>query len=663
MFARPKNSTSSPRPRFQLRAAATALFLGSLLGINSPITVQAQAPSPRAQQEVSMEGVLEVLHEDRDQGSRYHYFLKTERERIKLDLQHSHQEHQTGDHVRVRGVKVGQTLALDSDSSIEPLALIAPNTFGPQKTLVILVNFQDNATQPYTPEFAQDVVFNTTSNFHYENSYQQTWLEGDVRGWYTLPISGATCDFNAVYFKAREAAVADGINLSAYNRFIYAFPQTSSCGWWGLGTVGGNPSHAWINGSLQLRVVGHETGHNLGLYHSHALECGAATISGSCSPIEYGDTVDIMGATTGHVNAFQKEWLGWLGYGASPPITTADQSGAYSIDSYESVGSNPKAVKILKATDSTTGFKDWYYVEYRQAIGFDSIFSDNPNILNGVVIHTGSESSGDSSYLLDFTPATTSWNDPALGVGQSFQDGSTGVTITLLSADSTGATIAVSYGASTCVSANPTLTSSQSQTAHPGTTLTYTISVTNNDVACGTSSFNLQAVAPDGWVAASSVSTLNIASGASSSASIQVTSPTSSTSGSYSVGVTSAHGDNPSFSGSTSATYTVSASPGGSSVIVSVSTSAQVYARKKPVTISAKVTSGGLPVRNATVSFTITKPDGTTVNGSALTKKNGLTTFKFRTTLLDPVGTYWVSAEAGNNGPLSGLVTTSFIVR
>jgi gametolysin peptidase M11/alpha-galactosidase-like protein len=653
----------SCRPPFQLRAAATVLFLGSLLGINFPSTVQAQAPAPQTQQKVTMEGLLEVLHEDREQGSRYHYYLKTERERIKLDLRHSHKEHQTGDHVRVKGVKVGQTLALDSDSSIEPLAQISPNTFGPQKTLVILVNFQDNTAQPYTPAFAQDLVFNTTSSFHYEDSYQQTWLEGDVRGWYTLPISNSACDFVAVMNGAQQAAQNAGVDLSAYNRFIYAFPQTSTCGWWGLGTVGGNPSHAWINGSLQLRVVGHETGHNLGLYHSHALECGAATIGGSCSSIEYGDTVDIMGSATGHVNAFQKEWLGWLGYGSSPPIVAANQDGVYSIESYEGVSSNPKAVKILKHTDANTGYRDWYYVEYRQANGFDGFLSGNTNVLTGVVIHSGSESTGDSSFLLDLTPATSSWYDPALGVGQSFQDVDNGVTITLMSADNTGATIAVSYGAPTCVPANPTVALlSQNATAQPGATVTYTVSVTNRDAACGTSTFNLQSVAPDGWTVSSNVSSLNIASGSTASASLQVTSSIAATSGSYSVGAAATHSDDPNYAGSTSAIYTVQSS-GGSSVNVALSTNYTVYARKKAIPISARVTAGGLPVRSASVNFTVTKPDGTTVTAAALTKKSGTTVYKFRTTLLDPVGTYWVTADTANTGPLSGLVTASFIVQ
>lgn len=85
---------------------------------------------------------------------------------------------------------------------------------------------------------------------------------------------------------------------------------------------------------------------------------------------------------------------------------TVQADGTHWLDPYESMGGNPKALKILKATDPTTGMKTWYYVEFRQAIGFDSFLSGNSNVLNGVVIHTGSESSANSSDLLDMTPAT-----------------------------------------------------------------------------------------------------------------------------------------------------------------------------------------------------------------------------------------------------------------
>lgn len=658
-------STTPPTHRlwFQLRAIAATLFVAALIGIAFPAQVQSQTSTS---QRVSLEGIIEVLHEDRPQGGRYHYFLNTTNERVKLQVKgRLKEEHQTGDRVRVKGIKTGQILALDSGSgSVQPLVHVAPDTFGAQKTLVLLINFQDNTSQPYTKDFAADVVFNTTSNFHYENSYQQTWLEGEVHGWYTLPMSGATCDFNTMYFKAREAAAADGIDLSKFKRFIYAFPQTGSCGWWGLGTVGGAPSsHAWINGSLQLRVVAHETGHNLGLYHSHALECGSATIGGSCSSIEYGDTIDVMGGSTAHINTFQKEWLGWLNYGSSPPITTTNEDGVFSIDAYESLGSNSKAVKILKSTNPSTGYHDWYYVEYRQAIGFDSYLSTNSNVVSGVLIHTGSESTADSSYLLDLTPATSSWFDPALSVGQSFQDPESGLTITLMSADSSGASISVNYGSVTCVPGNPTVASSQKSAVPAGTTLTYTLTITNRDVNCGTSNFSVQALAPDGWTAVAASSSVSIASGASASVSLQVTSPASATDGLYVIGVTAVHSDNANYAGSGSASYTVSNAVGGSPENITVSTNSAVYPRKKPIPITAKVSSNGLAVKGAIVNLTVTKPDGNTVSATLTTRKNGTSVFKFRTTLLDPVGTYWVTADAGNAGPVSGLVTTSFVVQ
>src|SRR5438552_18588871 len=98
-----------------------------------------------------------------------------------------------------------------------------------------------------------------------------------------------------------------------------------------------------------------------------------------------------MGATSGHFHAFQKERLGWLGNG----ISTASVDGAYSLEPYESIGANSKALKILKSTDPTTGKKTYYYLEYRAKVGFDAGLS------GGVVLHSGSESSADSSYTWD----------------------------------------------------------------------------------------------------------------------------------------------------------------------------------------------------------------------------------------------------------------------
>jgi hypothetical protein len=57
--------------------------------------------------------------------------------------------------------------------------------FGAQKTVVILVNFTDKATQPYTNATARNLVLNT-SNFDLEELLRPDWLTGDVFGWYTI---------------------------------------------------------------------------------------------------------------------------------------------------------------------------------------------------------------------------------------------------------------------------------------------------------------------------------------------------------------------------------------------------------------------------------------------------------------------------------------------
>ena len=72
-----------------------------------------------------------------------------------------------------------------SGSELEPVSTnnepVSPNTFGPQSTLVILMNFSDNSAQPYTTGFAESVTFTEVNNFDLENSYGQTSLTGIVQ--------------------------------------------------------------------------------------------------------------------------------------------------------------------------------------------------------------------------------------------------------------------------------------------------------------------------------------------------------------------------------------------------------------------------------------------------------------------------------------------------
>jgi M6 family metalloprotease-like protein len=418
--------------------------------------------------QLQLDGELEVRVADYKHHSKTRYFLKLPGGRIALHFKRNPPTNLlTGAQVRIRGTRQQDgSVMLATGASVKgkpapPPAPGAPstplpNTLGAQSTLVILVNFQDDpANQPYTVADAESAVFDTSNSFFLENSYQQTWLTGDVVGWFTIPVSSTNCDTSSIASYANSAAAAAGVKLSAYAHYLYAFPQNNACGWAGLSLIGGTPSQSWINGSsLNVHVIDHELGHALGLYHSHLLDCGTgATLGSSCSVVEYGDILDTMGgsqAASPDYNAFQKERLGWLNSGASPSITTVQSSGTYTLNAYELGGSGPNALKILRSTDPSTGAKTWYYIEARQAVGFDAFIANasSENETNGVLVHIGTDGDGNSGELLDMTPATPTyywWFDPSLEVGQSFVDPTSGLTLTTAWVTPTEAAVSVDF--------------------------------------------------------------------------------------------------------------------------------------------------------------------------------------------------------------------------
>src|SRR6266545_2436717 len=175
---------------------------------------------------------LEILHDDTPAGARFEYFIHTNNGRYALHFRgHPPTNLLTGARIRAKGVLTGNTLALAPDSSgvqtVTPAAL--PNALGEQRTLLMLVNFSDAPTQPYTPDVARSVMFDTTSRFYLENSFQQTWLSGDVVGWFTIATTSTVCDTGAITTQAEAAASAAGINVAAYQHLVYAFPQNDFC--------------------------------------------------------------------------------------------------------------------------------------------------------------------------------------------------------------------------------------------------------------------------------------------------------------------------------------------------------------------------------------------------------------------------------------------------
>jgi hypothetical protein len=615
-----------------------------------------------------LEGELEILHEDHLRRSRFRYILKAPGESYTLHFRKDPPDHlRSGSRVRVRGVRIADALALESaQESMVALAAALPNTVGEQRVLVILVNFADLPAEPYTPAFAQEVVFTTASNFFLENSYQQTFLGGTVTGWHTINMNSpvSNCDYNQIASKADSAAAAAGVALSSYQRKVYAFPKASGCGWWGLGSVGGTPSRAWINGDFKLRVVAHELGHNLGLYHSHSLDCGSVVLGHVCTIGEYGDSMDTMGAAAFHFNAFQKERLGWLGRPGSPPITLAESPGNYAVHPYESVGSQTKALKIFRSTNPSNGRRSFFYAECRRPMGFDLGVADYPNVPGGFLLHLAEENSGNSSYLLDMTAQTSSWSDPALGVGQAFSDPVAGVTITPTApcTDGGSGNISLSVAPGACARSAPeaslkTSGTTASQWTVSGRPVSFVVEILNHDNNCGPAAFTLQASLPSGWSGNLSQPLLTINSGSSKSAVLTLIPPNDVADGAFPFEVTVRHNEDPALEDTASGSIAIV-----SSLTVSAVMEAAPAARPGIAVAHVTVNLRGLPMAKARVQLVITRPDGRERKVRVRTDAAGSARFKYRLNKRFPLGNYQITATASARG-LDGSTTTSFLLQ
>ena len=426
-------------------------------------TATAPALPQQANREVQIDGQIDVLIEDHPGRSVARHFITSNGSRREVRFTGERRPFTSGDRVRVRGVvQPDGALQLNSDgSSVQSLAAAPRSTTGAQSIVVLLVNFQNDQRQPYTAADAESVM--TQVGTHYWlGSYEQVTITSQIVGWLTVAHDPTVCDPSTIARLADEAATNAGVDVAAYGRRIYAFPQLAACSWWGLGSVGGSPSQAWINGTFAKKVVGHELGHNFGLYHANAHDCGAAPIGPTCSDLEYGNTIDIMGnPSSGNFNLLAKEQLGWVNAGVSPPLTVVTESAAYAIPPYEALDARSKGLRILRSIDAA-GVPSYYYVEFRQPVGNDAFLLNNANVTSGVVISLGS--GADNNWLLDMTPETASWSDPALAVGRRFVDPDTGLRIETLAADSSGATVMVTMAAAIAPTATVVLNTTSPRT-------------------------------------------------------------------------------------------------------------------------------------------------------------------------------------------------------
>lgn len=411
------------------------------------------------EKDVKKTGKLTVyMADNKDLGQEKYFRFESGKEKYNLYFIEGQEKISSSSEVSLEGVALDNELVVASGNDITVKSSPKPLT-GAQDPIVIRFNFQNDTSTPWTASDIADEIFldpDSSDEYFKEVSYNQVSFPGDanlVTNWYTVPYnSGVGCDYNIGgelddwTTSAMTQATNDGWVLGNYNRYIFIFPDNSSCDWAGLGEVGGTPTMMWSNGSNDDRLFSHELGHNVGVGHASYRDCGTKAINtySSCTTSEYGDIYDVMGYWNRyHFNAAFKQISGWIPAGE---ITTVASSGTYTLNVLEDGASAKKALKIQKPNTS-----EYYWLEYRKATGFDSTLGTG--VTRGVIVHTYNGVAGDNTYLLDMTPQN-GWTDIALSNGASFEDTANDIYVQQISSDATSVEVSVILGSYQNISLN-----------------------------------------------------------------------------------------------------------------------------------------------------------------------------------------------------------------
>ena len=388
-------------------------------------------------------------------------------------------------------------------------APVASSATGEQKTLVMVANFRD-AGVGTTVQAVDDLMFSSPTKQSVDGLYRRAssdrlWFTGTVLGPFLLNVASTDyCNYFAWGTALDAQAQLQGVQLSAYARKVYVLPSKNTCGFAGAGTIGGNPSQAWIMSSTTKDDYAHELGHNLTLQH--------ASTTGN----EYGDLSDVMGYSGLPLrlfNAPHQEALGFLATGGAVSVT---QSGTYQLAPLEVPAAQATAPQILKIPKPNTA--DYYYVSYRQALSYDATLSAT---YSGKVNVHQYKGGGAKTYFLQ-----------SLQDAGSYQDAANGLTITQVQHTADLATVQVSMSCTMRAAKLPALAM---QSARPGMPMSFALTVTTGDtLGCPPATLNLTAAAPTGWTTSLSPSSVTLdPTQLGANVMLTVTPPLNATSGNY----------------------------------------------------------------------------------------------------------------------------------
>jgi PKD domain/Bacterial Ig domain/Gametolysin peptidase M11 len=302
-----------------------------------------------------------------------------------------------------------QGLAAQELNAVETLNSVWSQ--GSKTVLFIRVDFSDRVGDPVAQSSVESVMNTQVKPFYEAASYGKTTLVTTVIPTVRVPKTVAQYQTNQDYYTlmtdARAAAKAAGYDTANYDLDVIAFPAIFSGGWAGRAYVGSKG--VWLNGYFDLRVIGHELGHNYGVNHANYWSAAGLSIIGPGTNVEYGNPFDMMGAAGGansHFNAWFKRLYDWV---TSEETGVVTASGTYRVNALEqSIASGLHALKIVRDPVHD------YWVEFRP--GFNNV-----NVQNGASINWGYHSNT-GSHLLDMTPGDGDLGNSALLIGRTFPD-------------------------------------------------------------------------------------------------------------------------------------------------------------------------------------------------------------------------------------------------
>lgn len=433
-------------------------------------------------------------HDDLGTDGHYDYVLNVKEKKYKLKAGTPFPQNlKSGNLLKIRGFAIDDYLVA-SDISQSGVTLkdlpTTENNLGVMKIAII------KTKAPGTGDISMPELtnyMNKAKRFIEEASYGQATIQWDVYGYYQTTKQG--------WWSTDAIKAADPfVDFTKYTNVIFVDPRNTCC----KGTVG-RITHTTADGTVKFgdiyftpnaftssmegwAFVAHELGHNMGLYHANALNCGDKSIDSydNCVSHEYRDAYDIMGGFDGdgkgfsaYYNTPHKEILGWL----NGKETVATTDGVYTINPITST-TGPVVLKVPRKKDDAGNPTDYYYLEYRTPVSFDTTIVNKANLASGVLIHVesiekGFDGGGDT-HLIDTTPPSDLQGEQ-LETGQEFTD-NTNLKIKTLSADGQRATVQITLSQDRCERQDPDITISPANiTARMNEQAFFDVIVKNND--------------------------------------------------------------------------------------------------------------------------------------------------------------------------------------